>query len=346
MPTDSAGLLVEISVQSSANSVEGANRLQEIALVSQDKSVAKAAKKALYLLSQKGIAPSTSISKPSALQISSRLTAPLRAWMSNFDGAGNQSISIMTPGTDGGYPIFHMILVNDVIGVKDWFGNRVNRVQLQERMDKFEEMLDEGIMNAEIDPDYALWSIQRYYSINYSKRILSPQGFPEFLLTLSEPTGNYEVSPAYSEILPDGGDTAILDMESYNPKSLFIEQSFNGWFFDVDDVEEAAVKWREADNGSLKLPEDVRQSRKKKILADAVNQSFDPETRACFVRRLEDTAYVLNRLGEKDIAKSVLFHAKALKQEVPASEVPFAQEIIQRTIEMAEMMSKHRVKFI
>ena len=334
--TDTITLLNEIAGYSKTSNPENANRLLEIANESTEKSVAKAAKKALYLLGERGILPSVELPKAKISAVAPRIHTPIKGWASNFDGAGNQTVSLLIPGSEGEFPTLVIVLINVEIGIKDWITQRAGKNELNSLLEKRKKMMTEGIVHAEIDPDYAHWLVHQANAFSLQKRVPTPAGFNEFMSKTGDPEGEYSESLAYSVIPP-----TILDTHGdipYHPKDLFKMSYFKGWYFDVNDVYKWVVQWVWVDNGASKLSESVKQARKQVILEKAVDSLFDKTTRVSITRRLEDTAYILWKCEQREDAIQALFFAISLKQSLPARKIPFALEIVNRTIEMAVIM--------
>ncbi len=320
--------------------VEAAEQLQSIAESASDKETGKAARKALYLLAQKGIVPSTaSSSRRRAPGIGHRptnrlgiLRTGLRAYASAIDGAGNRLLFLTWPDPDGGSPTFLQALVSDEQGVKDIETRRIPRKELDERLEGFLAQLHVGIALAEIEPDYGRFLLTQATELTQRLRKLTPRGFQELLQRIGEPAHAYPESPVWDAFAAD----AILQDPDLNrdPEALFALEWFQAWFLDVTDV-------------IVHLPLSVdQQAREMELDSDTsdenvhyvTEQTMNAALLARYRRRLQESADILRRRDQREPARMALYHALTLRDPESPLEIPFALALVKRTIGVVEEM--------
>lgn len=318
--------------------VEAAAQLRVIAESTEDKNTRKAARRALYLLSQRGIAPpppapQSTISTPSA---SSRPL--LSAWASAYDGAGNRLVFLTWTNADGGHPSFLQALLNDEAGVRDMDTRRISRRELDERLEGYAAQLEGGIALAEIAPDYGRFLLHQARELSRQARHQTPTGFVDLLNALGEPEQAYPTAPVWQRVTE-----AEVRAEADAPPAadLFQLPWFQAWFLDVNDV----VPWL-SDIYEVILDSDASEDAKKQGLEDVARKAaaelFDDDRSDRYARRLEETADVLHRRGREPEAKQALRHALDLREAASGGDSEFAVALVQRTMQAAIEMLRQR----
>jgi hypothetical protein len=328
-----------IATLTAAATPEAAAELRDLADSTTDKQTRKEARRALYLLSQKGCRP-TPRAPQSAAPAEARET--LRCWASVFDGAGNRMLLFLLPDPDGGSPTLLQILINDEVGIKDIGSRRLPRREVDTLIGNLEGQLEQGLALAEIEPDYGRWLLEQAREINRRQRRMTPEGFLDFLPRIGAPHHPVEASPIYDFF--DAKDVRADQSFPHEPEALFALPWFEPWFFAVEDVLPWLVRLREGEQGVVVVPESVKRDRHERLIADALAALMPPEIRADYVHRLEESADILRRRGETTAAKQAFLQAQGLKDARIVAESPFARTLLDRTLdaarEMIEAMNK------
>ena len=310
--------------------LEAANRLQVISDTATDKAIIKAAKKALYLLSQKKILPTTPKSKPVP---SLKMQIPFRSFMTNTAGNGSFSLMFETHGPYLGSVIMYLILGNDVEGVKDYDEHEVGRRSSAYRVQEFESRYGgEGrIAISEVPFEIAFARLKQSYGINIEEEISTDSRFPIFYNSLGDPEVGFSVHPVYA--LLENAEKSLSEEEVASPKRFFQSILFDEWritdegnYFYVD-------LWDELSAKSGKLLEKSRLKKEATLISEAAESIFDQNLRDIYIRRLENEAYLFKIKGIHEEAEMALHHAAELKKDTPACDLPFVQEIFRRTFE-------------
>ncbi|HLK56688.1 MAG TPA: hypothetical protein VKU00_08995 [Chthonomonadaceae bacterium] len=306
---------------------EAADALRDLAETTPDKETRKEARRALFRLSQSGIAPTKRAAAPTP---AAQKPDMLRVFASAIDGAGNRLLLFLLSDPDGGSPTLVQILFNDEQGIQDVGVNRMPRREVDTRVTRFLDQLEQGLALAEIEPEYGRWLLAQARAINQRLSRTTPGGFLDLLPRIGEPHARFDQSPIYAQF---PAETVANDLTlARAPEDLFALAWFDAWFLDARDAVPWLEPWEGVDSGTLIVTEDVKQERRERILTDAVGTLLTPELRAHYVSRLEESADVLRRREKTTEAKQALYHAIQLASERPVTEVPFARELIRRTI--------------
>src|SRR5215471_7433528 len=92
---------------------EAANQLLELSETTPDKETRKAARRALYQLSQRGIKPTSYVPSTDSTVSPRDAQDTLTIYASAYDGAGNRLLLLVLQDPDGGSPILAQLLIND-----------------------------------------------------------------------------------------------------------------------------------------------------------------------------------------------------------------------------------------
>ena len=338
MTTNSDSASVETLL--AEGTTNAAARLRDLAETTSDKNTRKAARRALYLLSQKGIKPPdatedlTSITAASAAKSRPLLTA----WASAYDGAGNRLLFLAWPSSDGGSPTFLQTLLNDEEGVRDMETRRLPRRELDERLKGFEAQLEGGIALAEIAPDYGRFLLHQARQRSQQARRMTPTGFIDLLTTIGEPEQSYTMAPVWERVPKD---EIRASSDAFPAADLFKLPWFEAWFLDVNDV----VPWLSDVYeviGDENTSEDAKKQGLEAVAHNAATELFDEDLKNRYIRRLEETADVLARRGRETEARQALRHALDLRHAASAADFAFAVLLVQRTMQAAVEMTRQR----
>jgi hypothetical protein len=309
--------------------IESATALAELERQAGDKESRKAARRALYLLSMRGIRPTPAVLTGEALP-DDPAPETLRAYASGFDGAGNRILFFEIAGPDGGKPTAVQMLVNDQTGLQTCDSARLDRRELRRRIQQLEQLPAEGLAFVEITPDYGRWLLEEARELLRRQNKPSPAGVLELLPRIGVPRHDYLISPVYDSISVEtlNADEAI----ERDPKALFELTWFENWFFAVEDVLRALSDWENATDTLDASPDEKAAAERELIVREVTTDLFTPGVRTRYVRRLEETADILWRLSHTNEAKMALIHAQALAGDAPVAEAPFARALVERTL--------------
>lgn len=319
---------------------DAAVALRDIADATTDKETRKAARRALYRLSQSGIVPPETAARTATAATLTRDVEPMRAFASAFDGAGNRMLALVLPDPDGGSPIFFQVLINDEAGAKDFLDTRVPRRDLEELIAGFERRFGPEMALAEIEADYGKGLLAQAREINRRLGIPTPRGFLAWLPRVGDPEREYTEPPVWQRISRE----EVRADQSYprDPTALFDLPWFSPWFLLVEEVFPWVQAWEQAEQSLVVLSDAVKEERRQKVVTEAVQARMTPEMRALYTDRLEGSADILQRRSEEQAARQALYHALSLADNGPVEQVPFARALVERTLEAAVAMLKER----
>ncbi len=289
----------------------------------------KAARRALYLLSTRGIrARPDEISGEALPDVPA--TEMLRAYATGFDGAGNRILFFEIAESNGGKPTAVQMMFNDLTGLQTCDTARLARRDLQLRIQQMEEMQTEGLAFVEITADYGRWLLQEARELLRRQHRPSPTGVLALLPRIGVARRDYPVSPIYEAVSIESlhSDDSI----DRNPAALFARKWFENWFFTVEDVLRALADWENAADTSDVSASDRAAEQRELIVREVATDLFTPAVRLRYVRRLEETADILWRLSHRTEARMALIHAQGLAADGPVADVPFACALVERTL--------------
>ena len=300
----------------------------ELAEIAQtpDKAQAKAAKRALFLLSQSGIKPPEP--KPETRDPKPETRTANRALMSNDGGTGSRMLWFMREDPYGGSPTVITILVNDKDGLIDLAQRKTPRRELDERIRDLKQR--ENTVITEVPVDYGRHVLQESTQRNQVNRTPLPQGYGDAFRFIGPPESEY-ARPSIYDIL----DTDSIRKDESIPRApekLFEQPWFEGWLLDFEAVEPWEAKYFEAVSSRVLIDEAQRARRGDAIVDEAADALLDAESIERYRRRLEDTAYVLHLAGHTDEARQSLFHALSCDEKSKPSTIPFLRTLVHRSI--------------
>ncbi len=319
-----------------AGTSEAAATLAEIERITDSKEVRKAARRALYLLSARGIRPLPEVI-PAEVVPDVPPKETVRAFATGFDGAGNRILLFEIADPDGGNPTGVQMMFNDQTGLQTCDSARLPRQELHQRIQQLEQMQADGLAFVEITADYGRWLLEEARELLRRQSKPSPPGVLELLPRLGVARNDYLVSPVYEAISRES--SSAEDHLDSDPAALFGLKWFENWFFAIEDVVRALTDWENAtdlaepaQSDLASAQSDLASAQRDLIVREVATDIFTPGVRSRYVRRLEETADILWRLGHGNDARMALFHARELAGEVPVADVPFAWALVERTL--------------
>lgn len=333
----------EIAARLAEATPDAATRIRDIADTASDKATVKAARRALYLLSQRGIVPmqgsggrgqGPDTPNADAIENPKSKIENLQGWASAFDGAGNQMLLLALPGPPGTLPVLAQALLNDEEGLRDWGAYRRTRRDIDASIAEYLDRIHDGIALAEIEPDYARWLIRAARDLTRQRGQQTPPGFLDYAARIGEPARAYPSAPVYARVSEDA-IRANADI-SRDAADLFAQEWFDAWFLPAEEAAPWIMQWE----GSELLNDAERLERQSALVTDALPALFDSGLARRYARRLEDSADVLLRRDQTEAAQQALYHALTLRDNLPLAENSFVRTLVQRTVEAAVALDR------
>jgi len=295
--------------------------LTRLAGAGADRAVRRAAKRALYRLAQRGVAPAPPAAPRPVVERQSERA--VRAWLSGVDGSGSRASWIVFESAYGGLRLCSLIL-NDVLGITDVAGGDITRKRLDRELAALRA--SQKLPWVETDPARAVGLVAEALALHAAKAASPPAAFaPWRALFASAP-------PAEPPPLPETADPALLEQSA----TLLERPELAGWFLDPESVQSDAVELLQTRESRLVLSEQLKAEREDAIVDRVIEREFDDAARRLWARRLGEMALVLDGAGTSEPAAVARTVGAALAAASPEPRrQPFVRALAARALEIA-----------
>jgi hypothetical protein len=303
--------------------------LDRLAGAGHDRAVRRAAKRALYRLSQRGIArPRTPAPRPVVVRQSERA---VRAWLSAIDGSGSRATWIVFETAFGGLELASLIL-SDTVGIVEVAGGEISKKRLAGELEALRR--DQKLPWVETDPERALGLVAEALALHRTTGTAPPGPFARWRARFERAT------PVTPPAPPAEVDGALVDRGA----GLLELPEMAGWFLDPETVGGDAVELLQARESRLVVSEQLKAEREDVIVARVAERELDGAARDRWARRLLEMALVFRALGREPDAERAEAAAAALgDRSRPAGQQPFARALARRALEIAGEVALGRV---
>jgi len=314
----------------STRSADAAPILAAAAERAPDKELRKAARRALHRLQSVGVPVALPKPSPGARARPSadrpRLTD---AYATAADGVGSRMTWLGLEPPAGGL-LAYMLVLNDVVGMKDCLFEETTRRRFRERIREFDA--DTEFPSVALPGEYAAALVSEALALNRESGFTIPRDFLFHRTALGElpppPIDaliHQHVSRGQAFLLPD-----LLDAAG----NLLDEPELQSWIFRYSETKERARELRQSRESRLILTAEPPEVREQRILDAAVDGLFTPTMRRAIRRRLEEVAYVFwatdrERAARQAVAAAGAFGAGTLHHHA------FARAMVLRSLEIA-----------
>jgi hypothetical protein len=294
-----------------------------------DRAVRRAAKRALYRLSQRGVAPAPAARPVPVVQ--RRASRAVRAWLSGIDGSGSRAAWILFEGPYGGGALCSLIL-NDVIGIAEVAGGDITKRRLEVELGALRAA--QKLPWVESEPARAVGLVKEALELHRERGTQPPAAFGRWQAFFAEAGGP---SPRVEPV----ADPALAARSA----ELLALPEMAGWFLDPEAVQSDALEVQEARESRLVVSDQIKAERQETILTRVVEREFTPEARQRWSRRLADMAWIFEATGRPD--QSALASAAAAAFAEPDANplrLPLARALTQRAFEVAGEVAAGRLR--
>ncbi len=321
--------VVLIDALASMETPEAAEVLSKLGETVQDKKTGSQIRKALYRLQGKGV-----VVKKEPVEMSGGGEASpqgldyVKAVVSATDGTGTFLVWMARSRQPRGRSLFQ-VRVRFGRGIEEFIASDVSSKELR---DFFGRLSDESkLSTAEVAPGYAFWLLQQAQKENESGGAPLPSGFTHSKLLLA-PLADPKVfppdglHPARTAVQPWGGDDQRVTVPE-----MFAHPAFWTWVLEEELMLPHFQKCVESFQSQVAVDDAQRRQLFDSAVEDSAKELYgDGDLRERLVRQLECNAYVLERVGQGNLARESL----TLADELGAgSEQPgFFSEMIRYTI--------------
>jgi hypothetical protein len=306
--------------------------------VAADKSVRKSARRALYRLTQAGMAPAATEPGPRTGPLIRR--EPERAtaaWLSGIDGSGSRAGWIVFEGGVGGGLRLCSLILNDEAGILETAGGPVTRKRLETEQRALRE--SQKLPWVASAPERAQALVAEALALHAAARTAPPPEFARWRAL-------FPPRPTPDPLLADAAPGATADPALLEQGAALLElPELGGWFVDPAALREDAVALLEARDSRLVVSEQIKAEREAAIVDAAVAKTFTPEARRRWARRLGEMALVFDATDRQQPAASARAAAAALADgERRAEAIPFARALVGRGLEVAGEVTLGRAR--
>jgi len=303
--------------------------LTRLASAGADRGVRRAARRALYRLAQRGVAPEP----PAAPRpiVPRRTERAIHAWLSGVDGSGSRATWIVFEGTYGGLRLCSLI-INDTVGITEAAGGDITRKRLDRELAALRE--SQKLPWVETDPARAVGLVAEALAVHAAQSTSPTAAFAPWRALFSS------APPAEPPVLPAAPDPVLLERSA----TLLERPELAGWFLEPESVQSDAVELLETRESRLVLSDQLKAEREAAIVDRVIEREMGEPARRLWGRRLAEMALVLEGAGAPEPAALARAVAAALSSaDFEPRRLPFVRALAGRALEIAGEVTLGRV---
>jgi hypothetical protein len=289
--------------------------------------VRRAAKRALYRLSQRGIAPARKAAPRPVVE--RRDERPLRAWISAIDGSGSRAMWLLFEGAFGGLELCSLI-VNDVAGILEVAGGGITKKRLAAELAALRAA--QKLPWVETEPARARGLVAEALALHQSLGTSPPSGFARW-------RRHFEGLPPAPAVVASDPDPALVARGA----ELLDAPEMAGWFLEPTEVQAEALELLQADESRLVVSDQVKGEREAALVARVVERELDDGARQRWARRLLEAALVFEATDRAELAAISRAVGGALDRPGDIVNQPFARALARRALEVAGEVATGRL---
>jgi len=292
----------------------------------QEKSVRKAARKAAFRFEQRGlVVPEGPSREGPVLHRAAPEEGEPFAFLSSVDAIGVRGVLLGIPRAPRGIEL-GAALVSDENGILQYAGGAFSKKKALRAREDFLEEFRHVVPAA---PGHAVSVLERAHRARQdapgAARYLQAR---PWILERIVPAG----SPPVLELVPEE-DVAGQPFTEAMAGRLLEHEILAHWMADPREVRTLAEEIREAEESPIYLSDDQRDRRIDEIIRAWIREHFSGPQRERIADRLEETAYVLHRLGDEELARLACIAARSLAEQETALDVhPLLRAMTARTL--------------
>jgi len=303
-----------------------------------DKKTRKTVRRVLYRLKSKGVPLGEvhpdrghSILRPSQAE-------PPQGYATAIDPIGQRLLVLVVAHAGRGYTLLHGVL-SDTEGLVNFLGAEMSRKEVRAFLDHLSK--ESPFPMVEMEASYIAFLFSQTYQRILERKKTPPQDYLHFKGEIERLKKHYEQPLIYaflslSEVTED-------DRWLKKGEDLLKEEPFVTWNIEEGLLQPYADTLVEAQGSKLFLNQGQKEARFQEVYLKALSEIFPEERRTLYGRRLEETAYILYRLGKEERAKIALATAADLRKPPnPFQPNPFLFQLVMRSIQalLAEAQEK------
>ena len=303
-----------------------------------DKRTRKTIRRVLYRLKSKGVPLGEvhpdrghSILRPSQAE-------PPQGYATAIDPIGQRLLVLVVAHAGRGYTLLHGVL-SDTEGLVNFLGTEMTRKEVRAFLGHLSK--ESPFPMVEMEASYIAFLFSQTYQRTLERKKTPPQDYLHFKGEIERLKKHYEQPLIYaflslSEVTED-------DRWLKKGEDLLKEEPFVTWNIEEGLLQLYADALVEAQGSKLFLNQGQKEARFQEVYLRALSELFPGERRDLYACRLEETAYVLYRLGKEERAKIALATAADLRKPPnPFQPNPFLFQLVMRSIQalLAEAQEK------
>ena len=285
------------------------------------KAVVKAARRALYLLGQRGV----TVPEPERIEPARRLAAPgsLEGYVSAIDGRGDRLIWLVRPQREGGLLVLTAI-VNEPAGLRDASLAELPRKTLR-RMER-DLQASHRLRMVAADGAYCDALLAEGFARARAAGTGGVGEYPTFRARLTSAEPAPRDPPLAARVLGEAGRDVA------DGARLLDELEFTTWRLERPALAAYVAEIAAVRESPLVLSRPQQEERVRAVVARALRELFAEDGGAAYRRRLEEMAYYLDATARRPLAIVALASAQALAASTAGGEgIPFFEELTRRS---------------
>jgi hypothetical protein len=310
----------------------GAAALPVIAGLAEDpaaRGVRRAARRALYRLSQKGVtAPPRAAARP---VVARRAERPARAWLSGIDGTGSRAAWILFDAGFGATALCSLIL-NDTVGILEVAGGEITKKRLDTELAALRA--NQKLPWIEVPPPRAVAAVHAALALHQSLGTTPPVAFARWQAAFEQAPVE-EMPPATAP-----SDPTLLERIS----ELLGLPELASWFVDPESVQSESLELLQTRESRLVVSDQIKAEHEAAIVDRIVEREFTPEVRRRWAQRLDEMAFVFAVTDRPEPAAIAAAAAAALRDDAQdVRRQPFPAALARRGMELAGEVAAGRL---
>jgi hypothetical protein len=294
----------------------------------------RAARRALYRLSQRGVAAPAAPSR--RLVVERRAERPVRAWMSGIDGTGSRAVWVLFEGGFGGGALCSLI-VNDTAGILDVAGGEITRKRLETELASLRA--SQKLPWVEVPPTRAVRAVLDALALHATGSTPAPAAFGRW-----RPAFETAAAPAPDTPAATPAEAGRRDLADRGGELLALPE-LASWFIDPEAVQSDSLALLEARESRLVVSDQIKAEREAAIVCKIVERELGHDARTRWARRLDEMADVFSATDRAEVAAIARAAAADLRDDTrPIASQTFATALARRGLEIAGEVAAGRLK--
>jgi len=295
----------------------------------QGRDIAKAVKRFMFKLKQKGIAANGLLTdEENAASILKPIQKdPPLCYVGPVNGEGIRAVTLILHRGGWGLDVAFAV-VSDRSGFQDFMFRTVNRRDVKKLKNQFAA---EAGPFVDTSLSHAAAILEEAYQRHQTADTPVPSEYLELRSWLLDNT-TLPVRPAVYEHIPEppNSDGALTDLRV---EALFEHPLLASWIVDLDAMKPYLEQILKVNDSPIFLTEGQKAARVMEIQEKCAAELFAAEERERLKRRLEEMGYLFFKLGEEETAKLALAAAAAAAQEAMVLKTnPVVQHLVNRIV--------------